>query len=160
VAQFSAGISAHVAQFSDGINSHGTGIKFGTVGNREGINFGPPDHSHDTCGRPRPRAALGQWCPTCPKAASSWIIVDGTYNIEQSSTIGAYALEGALSANEGQGSNCAVGGRWLVLSADERQSPPVSPSNQPGTVTVSGKASIEVPIGTLNSALRQAGLKK
>jgi predicted RNA binding protein YcfA (HicA-like mRNA interferase family) len=31
---------------------------------------------------------------------------------------------------------------------------------KPGTVTVSGKASIEVPIGTLNSALRQAGLKK
>jgi predicted RNA binding protein YcfA (HicA-like mRNA interferase family) len=31
---------------------------------------------------------------------------------------------------------------------------------KPGTVTVSGKASIEIPIGTLNSALRQAGLKK
>jgi predicted RNA binding protein YcfA (HicA-like mRNA interferase family) len=29
-----------------------------------------------------------------------------------------------------------------------------------GTVTVSGKPSVEVPIGTLNSALRQAGLKK
>ncbi len=29
-----------------------------------------------------------------------------------------------------------------------------------GTVTVSGKPSIEVPPGTLNSALRQAGLKK
>ena len=29
-----------------------------------------------------------------------------------------------------------------------------------GTVTVSGKSSVEVPIGTLNSALRQAGLKK
>ncbi len=31
---------------------------------------------------------------------------------------------------------------------------------KPGTVTVSGKPSIEVPTGTLNSALRQAGLKK
>ena len=31
---------------------------------------------------------------------------------------------------------------------------------KPGTVTVSGKPSVEVPIGTLNSALRQAGLKK
>lgn len=32
--------------------------------------------------------------------------------------------------------------------------------SKPGTVTVSGKPSVEVPIGTLNSALRQAGLKK
>jgi len=29
-----------------------------------------------------------------------------------------------------------------------------------GTVTVSGKPNVDVPIGTLNSALRQAGLKK
>jgi predicted RNA binding protein YcfA (HicA-like mRNA interferase family) len=29
-----------------------------------------------------------------------------------------------------------------------------------GTVTVAGKPSIEVPPGTLNSALKQAGLKK
>lgn len=29
-----------------------------------------------------------------------------------------------------------------------------------GTVTVSGKLSIEIPIGTLNSALKQAGLKE
>jgi predicted RNA binding protein YcfA (HicA-like mRNA interferase family) len=29
-----------------------------------------------------------------------------------------------------------------------------------GTDTVSGKASVEVPIGTLTSTLRQAGLKK
>jgi predicted RNA binding protein YcfA (HicA-like mRNA interferase family) len=29
-----------------------------------------------------------------------------------------------------------------------------------GTVTVSGKPSVEIPQGTLNSALRQAGLKK
>jgi len=29
-----------------------------------------------------------------------------------------------------------------------------------GTVTVSGKLSVEIPPGTLNSALRQAGLKK
>jgi predicted RNA binding protein YcfA (HicA-like mRNA interferase family) len=32
--------------------------------------------------------------------------------------------------------------------------------SKPGTVTVSGKPSVEVPFGTLNSALRQAGLKK
>ncbi len=29
-----------------------------------------------------------------------------------------------------------------------------------GTVTVAGKPSIDVPAGTLNSALKQAGLKK
>jgi len=29
-----------------------------------------------------------------------------------------------------------------------------------GTVTVSGKPSVEVPPGTLNSVLKQAGLKK
>jgi predicted RNA binding protein YcfA (HicA-like mRNA interferase family) len=31
---------------------------------------------------------------------------------------------------------------------------------KPGTVTVSGKLSVDVPPGTLASALRQAGLKK
>lgn len=29
-----------------------------------------------------------------------------------------------------------------------------------GTVTISGKASVDIPPGTLNSALKQAGLKK
>lgn len=29
-----------------------------------------------------------------------------------------------------------------------------------GTVTIAGKESIDVPIGTLNSILKQAGLKK
>ena len=29
-----------------------------------------------------------------------------------------------------------------------------------GTVTVSGKPSVEIPAGTLNSVLKQAGLKK
>jgi predicted RNA binding protein YcfA (HicA-like mRNA interferase family) len=32
--------------------------------------------------------------------------------------------------------------------------------NKKGTVTVSGKPSVDVPPGTLNSALKQAGLKK
>ena len=32
--------------------------------------------------------------------------------------------------------------------------------NKKGTVTVAGKPSIDVPPGTLNSALKQAGLKK
>jgi predicted RNA binding protein YcfA (HicA-like mRNA interferase family) len=29
-----------------------------------------------------------------------------------------------------------------------------------GTVTISGKASVDIPPGTLNSALKQAGIKK
>jgi len=33
-------------------------------------------------------------------------------------------------------------------------------ANKPGTVTVSGKLSVEVPAGTLNGVLKQAGLKK
>jgi len=33
-------------------------------------------------------------------------------------------------------------------------------SSKPGTVTVAGKESIDVPPGTLNSILKQAGLKK
>jgi len=32
--------------------------------------------------------------------------------------------------------------------------------SKPGTVTVAGRPSIDVPPGTLNSALKQAGLKK
>ena len=32
--------------------------------------------------------------------------------------------------------------------------------NKSGTVTVSGKPSVDIPIGTLSSALKQAGLKK
>ncbi|MGH7356523.1 MAG: type II toxin-antitoxin system HicA family toxin, partial [Candidatus Rokuibacteriota bacterium] len=32
--------------------------------------------------------------------------------------------------------------------------------NKPGTVTVAGKPSLEVPPGTQNAILRQAGLKK
>jgi predicted RNA binding protein YcfA (HicA-like mRNA interferase family) len=32
--------------------------------------------------------------------------------------------------------------------------------SKPGTVTVAGKPSIDVPPGTLHSALKQAGLKK
>lgn len=33
-------------------------------------------------------------------------------------------------------------------------------STKPGTVTVAGKPGVEVPPGTLNSALKQAGLKE
>jgi len=33
-------------------------------------------------------------------------------------------------------------------------------SGRPGTVTVAGKPSVDVPSGTLNAILKQAGLKK
>ena len=33
-------------------------------------------------------------------------------------------------------------------------------AQKPGTVTLSGKPSVDIPPGTLASALRQAGLKK
>lgn len=33
-------------------------------------------------------------------------------------------------------------------------------SSKPGTVTVSGKLNVDIPHGTLNNALKQAGLKK
>jgi predicted RNA binding protein YcfA (HicA-like mRNA interferase family) len=33
-------------------------------------------------------------------------------------------------------------------------------SEKPGTVTVAGKPSVEVPPGTLNAILKQSGLKK
>ena len=32
--------------------------------------------------------------------------------------------------------------------------------DKPGTVTVSGKPSVDIPVGTLNSMLKQAGLKR
>jgi predicted RNA binding protein YcfA (HicA-like mRNA interferase family) len=32
--------------------------------------------------------------------------------------------------------------------------------NKPGTVTVAGKPSLDIPPGTLNAILKQAGLKK
>jgi predicted RNA binding protein YcfA (HicA-like mRNA interferase family) len=33
-------------------------------------------------------------------------------------------------------------------------------SSKPGTVTIAGKDSLDIPPGTLNSILKQAGLKK
>jgi len=33
-------------------------------------------------------------------------------------------------------------------------------SSKSGTVTIAGKESIDMPVGTLNSVLKQAGLKK
>jgi predicted RNA binding protein YcfA (HicA-like mRNA interferase family) len=42
----------------------------------------------------------------------------------------------------------------------ERQPSPYHHPLKAGTVTVAGKPSVEVPLGTLANALRQAGLKK
>jgi len=48
---------------------------------------------------------------------------------------------------------------WLVVRqrGSHRQ---LHHTTKPGTVTVAGKPSVDVPPGTLNSALKQAGLKE
>jgi predicted RNA binding protein YcfA (HicA-like mRNA interferase family) len=48
----------------------------------------------------------------------------------------------------------------MVFGQNERQSPAISSFDKKRTVTIAGKESIEVPNGTLNSVLKQAGLKK
>ena len=50
----------------------------------------------------------------------------------------------------------ADGWFWVRTTGDHRQ---FHHARKPGTVTVAGKLSDEVPPGTLNSILRQAGLK-
>jgi len=49
----------------------------------------------------------------------------------------------------------ADGGFWVRTTRDHRQFPH---SIKPGTVSVAGKPSDEIPPGTLSSILRQAGL--
>jgi predicted RNA binding protein YcfA (HicA-like mRNA interferase family) len=48
-------------------------------------------------------------------------------------------------------------GWYLARTKGSRQ---LKHHSRPGTVTVSGKPSVDVPPGTLNSILKQAGLKK
>jgi predicted RNA binding protein YcfA (HicA-like mRNA interferase family) len=48
-------------------------------------------------------------------------------------------------------------GIWREPKGSHRQ---FKHPNKPGAVTVSGKESIDVPRGTLNSILKQAGLKE
>jgi len=62
--------------------------------------------------------------------------------------------------NEGRRTDPAARGRWVALGEDARQPPPIQEPEQPGTVTVAGKPSLDVPPGTLNTILKQAGLKK
>ena len=50
----------------------------------------------------------------------------------------------------------ADGWFWVRTKGDHRQYHHLS---KPGTVTVAGKLSADIPPGTLNSILRQAGLK-
>jgi predicted RNA binding protein YcfA (HicA-like mRNA interferase family) len=50
----------------------------------------------------------------------------------------------------------ADGWFWVRTKGDHRQ---FHHAIKPGTVTVAGKLSEEIPPGTLNSILRQAGLK-
>lgn len=50
----------------------------------------------------------------------------------------------------------ADGWREVRQKGSHRQFPH---REKPGTVTVSGKSSVDVPPGTLNSVLKQAGLK-
>jgi predicted RNA binding protein YcfA (HicA-like mRNA interferase family) len=49
------------------------------------------------------------------------------------------------------------GGRLARTRGSHRQ---YKNPSKPGTVTVAGKPSLDVPPGTLNSILKQAGLKK
>lgn len=52
-----------------------------------------------------------------------------------------------------------VADRWFLvrMKGSHRQ---YHHAAKKGTVTVSGKPSVDIPPGTLNSALKQAGLKK
>jgi predicted RNA binding protein YcfA (HicA-like mRNA interferase family) len=48
---------------------------------------------------------------------------------------------------------------WRLLRTKESQRQFKNPS-KPGTATVAGKPSLDIPPGTLNAILNQAGLKK
>jgi predicted RNA binding protein YcfA (HicA-like mRNA interferase family) len=50
----------------------------------------------------------------------------------------------------------ADGWYWVRTKGDHRQ---YHHPRKPGTVTVAGKLSVDVPPGTLNNILKQAGLK-
>jgi predicted RNA binding protein YcfA (HicA-like mRNA interferase family) len=51
----------------------------------------------------------------------------------------------------------ADGWRLVRQKGSHRQ---LQHASKPGTVTVAGKPSVDVPPGTLNSILKQAGLKR
>ena len=61
---------------------------------------------------------------------------------------------------EGQGTDSSADGGTLATGANSRQPQTVQHPNKPGTLTVAGKPGVDVPPGTLNAILKQAGLKK
>lgn len=69
------------------------------------------------------------------------------------------AHQGAI-AYESPSSHQSVGRRRLVLGHHPRQPPPVQTSDQDGRVTVPGNMNDDLAPGTLNSILKQAGLKE
>jgi|SRR5579859_3395658 len=71
------------------------------------------------------------------------------------------AARALISGNEGQGGRSINRKRWLETRADTRE-PPSPQYNHPtkrGVVTVPGKPNDDLAPGTLNSILKQAGLK-
>jgi predicted RNA binding protein YcfA (HicA-like mRNA interferase family) len=52
------------------------------------------------------------------------------------------------------------GGRWLVLVRTKGSHRQFHHPAKSGTVTIAGKESVEMPKGTANSVLKQAGIKK
>jgi len=50
-----------------------------------------------------------------------------------------------------------MAGGWREPEGSHRQ---YRHANKPGTVTVAGKPSLDIPAGTLNAILKQAGLKR
>lgn len=48
----------------------------------------------------------------------------------------------------------------MAAGSHARQPSAIQHPNKPGAVTVAGKPSLDVPPGTLNSILKQAGLKR
>jgi predicted RNA binding protein YcfA (HicA-like mRNA interferase family) len=85
------------------------------------------------------------------------ILVVPTSSIRPSSKRRIFALS---STNEGQGVLKLLEEDGWYLARTNGSHRQLKNSNKPGTVTVSGKPSIDVPPGTLNSILKQAGLKK
>jgi predicted RNA binding protein YcfA (HicA-like mRNA interferase family) len=70
-----------------------------------------------------------------------------------------YQSRDILAARESARRHRRIGKGWLAIGSHPRQSSAVSAS-KPGTVTVAGKLSVDVPVGTLGSIWKQAGLKK
>jgi predicted RNA binding protein YcfA (HicA-like mRNA interferase family) len=85
---------------------------------------------------------------------------DTTESIQRSSVVG---LRHQSKMDTTVPSSASFSGAKLVVRlaiAGWCQSEQFHQPHKSGTVTVAGKPSIDIPPGTLNSALKQAGLKK